>query len=117
MRRSIAITIILSVAGFSSFARADDNGGWFCAQTSSQRQGDVYFICGMGTGMGEGAARLEALKNAVEQFDILCRNSSDCKGRPRTISPERTECYNKAFGKTSFTECTRMITVTLLNAQ
>lgn len=101
---------IISLLICSSSAFADENGSWYCAQDSSKRQGNILWICGMGDGTSEGPARMEALKNAIDQFNIICSNSTDCTWHPRTIDPQRTSCKKDPKG---YFSCVRLIVVTL----
>lgn len=103
--------VLIFLMLFWTAAHADEKGTWLCAQTASQRQGKVFWICGMGSGLDESESRKAALANALEQFDMICEASSDCNGQPRSVSPERTECKRDPKG---FVSCTRLIIVTLL---
>lgn len=100
--------LLLSIHAFAN----EETGTWFCEQTSSKREGNVLWVCGMGDSTSEGGARMEALKNALDQFNIICKASSDCGFHPRTIDPQRTSCKKDPRG---FFSCVRLIVVTLEN--
>ena len=94
---------------FSCQAFGQDN--WFCESQSGKRDGATFWICGMGDGLDEGAARAQALKDGLKQFTLICEASSDCRETPRTVSPQRMSCK---VAKNGLWTCVRLLVVTLL---
>lgn len=68
---------------------------WLCSEESSQRQNNVIFACGVGTGDDEDKARRSSFENAKNEFDQICNSSSDCKYHEVTVIPKRTSCEEK----------------------
>lgn len=71
-----------------------DASQWFCKEGASSKNNNSYEVCGIGTDYLEDEARKNALKNAFEEFDLVCNKSDDCKGKFKEISPLRTDCEN-----------------------
>lgn len=65
---------------------------WFCSSQGSSLNGSVMTVCGVGYGRSETFARDEALRNAVHEFETLCRLSSDCRTRETRVVPGRLTC-------------------------
>jgi hypothetical protein len=59
---------------------------------ATQRSGNVFRSCGIGTGDDENSARRMAFENAKKEFGSICAISSDCRGRAISVQPERTSC-------------------------
>ncbi len=66
--------------------------GWICTEAASIKQGDSYLVCGVASAENEGDAREKALQRAQKEFDLLCRASLDCRGRPTAVEPLRNSC-------------------------
>lgn len=98
--------LLMLLISLSFQARAD----WFCDSESGKREGFVIWSCGIGEGLDEGTAREKALQAAFREFELICANSSDCDGKPRTVDPQRTSCKRDSRG---FVSCTRLIITTL----
>lgn len=82
--------IMLAILGLFSRAIAQDR--WFCTDDQAKRDGSTLMICGVGTASTEGDARKKALINSVDEFQILCNISADCKGRKFIVEPKRSAC-------------------------
>lgn len=67
--------------------------GWFCTDDQAMREGNTLMICGVGTSSTEGDARTEALKNSMNEFQIICNASADCKGHKIVVDPKRSTCF------------------------
>ena len=65
---------------------------WFCKEGASSRRDNTYEVCGIGNEDSETNSRKEALKNAFDEFDLVCNKSDDCKGKYKQVSPLRTDC-------------------------
>jgi hypothetical protein len=113
-----SLLILFTLMG--AFVHADEGGEWFCEQTASKRTASAIWSCGVGQASDEGSAQKKALENAIEQFDVICNGSTDCKGNPRTISPERTSCKQVVerggswMGEHRAWVCHRLIVVQML---
>jgi hypothetical protein len=95
---------------FSMVAQASDP--WICTEMSSRRWAQTIEACGIGISAQENEARLKAFDSALAEFKKVCENSSDCKGRSYTLTPERTSC-DESNGKY---KCYRMIVFTIGDA-
>ena len=82
--------ILIFILGLMSRAIAQDQ--WFCTDDQAKREGNALMICGVGTASTEGDARTKALINSVNEFQIMCNLSSDCKGRKFIVEPKRSTC-------------------------
>lgn len=102
--------MIVLLLTFLSLVHADDSGSWMCEQTASKRNGSIIYSCGVGEGLTEGEARAQALRDAFREFNAICDESSDCKGRPKTVDPQRTSCKKDPKG---YVVCYRLIVTTL----
>lgn len=104
--------------------RAASEEKWFCVDSQAMRQDNIMSVCGIGTSLGnEGEARANALKNAMDEFKILCSLSSDCRGRKVNIEPKRSTCFEKklmspdnSYSYREFT-CHRMFVFTILEGK
>jgi hypothetical protein len=112
--------ILLTVLIFGLQAFGDENGSWFCEQTSSSENGNIMRVCGMADGLDEGAARTAALADAIHQFKMLCEISSDCRGKQINVEPRRTSCKPSHKKEPTLTgenqeyiTCARMIVITI----
>lgn len=65
---------------------------WFCKEGASSKINNTYEVCGIGEEVTENEARKTALKNAFEEFDLVCNRSDDCRNKYKQISPLRTDC-------------------------
>ena len=65
---------------------------WFCKEGASSKTNNTYEVCGIGEEMTENESRKTALKNAFEEFDLVCNKSDDCTDKYKQISPLRTDC-------------------------
>jgi hypothetical protein len=111
---------MVSLLFLGHFALGDENGSWTCEVTASLKEGNVMRVCGMADGLDEGAARTAALADAIHQFKMLCEISSDCRGKPVNVEPERTSCKPSHKKEPSLTgdsqeyiSCARMIVITI----
>lgn len=93
----------------SSVASATDDGNWLCEVESIQKQGNVFYACGIGVSYGESAARGQALRIAIGHFKTLCNESSDCAGKPKIMDPQRLSCRKD---KTVY-RCAQLIKITV----
>jgi len=88
------VTIALLLA--SSVALANDS--WACVEMSSTRNAEGIMACGIGTAATEEVAREEAFKRAHSEFNLVCKNSDDCKDHSVMIDPKRTSCKKDRHG-------------------
>lgn len=99
------LLLLLSVS-----VRADD---WFCKTQTMAKQGNVYYVCGVGLGSHtlpqEG--RWEAYHDAQRNFESICDKSAECRDHQINVEPKRTDCevMNQVIDK-----CYQMIQVTVL---
>lgn len=103
--------LVLILLLFSHAAYSETKEQWFCTDETSQRQGDVWYACGIGEGMTEGEARSLSLTASIREFGRVCEISSDCNGVKRTVEPKRTSCLES---KDKIWKCYRLIQITLL---
>lgn len=104
MKRILFVLLLLSNQAFA----ADQ---WFCTEESGRRIGKTMQACGVGDGTSESEARKKALENAIEEFQSLCKISSDCKGRSTSVEPKRLTCAQ--YTDYHYWKCYRLIEVTL----
>lgn len=97
--------IIFCMLALTTNASASD---WFCEDESSQRQGNVITVCGIGVDKNEAEARSIALDNAKAEFESLCNSSDDCKDHPVRIDPKRTSCKRER-GRGGMLTCYRLV--------
>lgn len=81
------------------YAGASNAADWICAEAASIKEGDSYLVCGVATADNEGDAREQALLRAQKEFDLFCKGSQSCRGRPTSVEPLRNSCENTAEGK------------------
>lgn len=81
------------------------HANWFCEEGSSQKLGSTIETCGVGTGLDENQARVNAFENAKLEYSLVCNESSDCKDHKVTVTPKRTSCEKSLHGFT----CWRML--------
>lgn len=111
MKKHIFIMLIL--IGFNSLA--EDK--WFCTDDQAMRNGNTLMICGVGTNSTEGEARRYALANAVNEFQVMCNLSSDCKGHKVNVEPKRSTCFqnvSRYYGQFEKFVCHRLFIFTIL---
>lgn len=101
--------IILSLLLFSSTVHAD-NTSWVCTDEATTRSGGVWTACGVGWGMDEGSARLDALNKALNEFTTMCKMSASCKDKEREVEPTRSTCSVSPEGW----KCYRAVRITLV---
>jgi hypothetical protein len=65
--------------------------------------------CGIGYGSNEDDARSKAFDSAKNEFDRICKASSECAGKSVTVTPQRTSCD---LDKSKKFKCYRMIVFT-----
>jgi len=82
---------------------------WKCTEDSSERQDNVWLLCASGEGDKQLWAMYRALANAVTEFNLLCKESSDCKDQKRTMEPMRATCQNDGVSW----KCWRLLKVTV----
>ncbi|MES2614614.1 MAG: hypothetical protein V4591_04280 [Bdellovibrionota bacterium] len=87
--KNILIHICSALSFFSIAAEASQ---WFCKEGASSKNDNTYEVCGIGQDFSENESRKIALKNAFEEFDLVCNRSDDCKGKYKKIFPLRTDC-------------------------
>lgn len=83
MKWLILICLVVQNVCFADF---------MCKEEASERRGNRILACGIGKNKDESVARALALKNAKAEFNSICSASSDCIGKPITITPMRTAC-------------------------
>lgn len=105
MRFLLLKTLIL----ISSYAHAQD---WLCKEASSVRTGNTILACGVGTANSLEGARINALRNAKQEFYQVCNASEDCRSKDHRANAKRTDCQKKS--ETEFT-CYRAIEFEILN--
>lgn len=82
--------LLLLLCVFSQNAWPQEN--WLCTEDSSQVQGSRILACGIGEGANESIARKAALKNATEEFSVVCGPDTPCGERKYTAQPSRATC-------------------------
>jgi len=102
--------IVCLLPDCSAHADTGTGSGWFCDSESAKRDDDVFWACGMAEGISEGVVRADALKAAIQEFNMVCELSTDCRGRGRRVTPARTTCTE---AKNGVVKCVRMIEVEL----
>lgn len=109
-----AETIGLTGIGYrsqsSKFSAPAESETW--CDSGAVKNGEVYSLCGVGQSYDESSARERALNLGLEQFDKICRMSSDCADRPRTVEPGRTACATNSSGNW---KCWTRVVVTILH--
>lgn len=83
---------------------------WFCKEGASKRIEDSYEVCGIGIDKDEDIARKNALKNAFEEFDLICNKSDECRGKYKEIIPLRVDCEKNDDNKYT---CYRAINISI----
>lgn len=113
MRKVIVLVLILMTS--RAFSTEDH---WFCTDDNSFKQGNLYAVCGVGTFSTEGDARVKALDSAMNEFNVLCKMSSDCRNHRFNVEPKRSTCFeNKSRNISSFEKftCHRLFIFTVAN--
>lgn len=105
--KKMIITIMI-LASFHALSKEK----WFCTDDQAMRSANTLSICGVGTAENEGWARKRSLDNAVNEFQVMCELSSDCKQHKIVVDPKRSTCF-KEEGK--FT-CHRLFIFTIEGA-
>lgn len=103
------LILLLTILFLANLAHSDQHDQWFCTDASTQRIGDTWLACGVGEGMDEGKARERALTRALDEFLQLCKLSTGCHERDRSVEPKRTTCID---GR-GWWKCYRMVEITL----
>lgn len=85
-------------------------GDWFCTENSSKLEGNTYTVCGVAEFLHEGYAREAALRNAIEEFEKLCKGSYRCKGASTQVTPLRLVCKQN---NTGYWKCYRALRITI----
>jgi hypothetical protein len=83
------LLIILALTLNSGVALASQ---WFCKEGSSRRFDNTFEVCGIGVNENKELSQKESLKNAFKEFDLVCSQSDDCKGKYKQVTPLRTDC-------------------------
>lgn len=83
---------------------------WFCKEGASKKIEDTYEVCGIGRDNDEDVARKNALKNAFEEFDLICNKSDDCRGKYKEINPLRSDCEKN---NENYFTCYRSVYITI----
>lgn len=104
---------VLLLLIFSSFSFADVKDNWFCTSESGKRNGNVMWACGVGEGTNEPFARERALKNAFEEYRLICEESADCANRPVIVEPKRLTCREEG----RLWKCYRLIEVRIVEKE
>lgn len=68
---------------------------WFCNEAASEKTGNVISTCGIGESSDESGARKKAGINAMDEFNLICDKSDDCKDFEYNIEPLRNECLKE----------------------
>lgn len=114
MKAYVIEALKILILGFAimtaiDLVHADQPDQWTCTDTATMRTGDTWQACGVGEGMDEGDARKRALNHALDEFTALCRLSTGCHERDRSVEPKRTTCsVNRGWWK-----CYRMVEIVL----
>lgn len=99
-------TILILTTFFSIQSFADS---WVCTEAGLTRDGNVWAACGVGESVSEARAREASLESAIGEFKQVCKMSSDCHNKPRTVEPKRLSCIQEH----NEWKCTRMIQITV----
>ncbi|WP_338636528.1 toxin-antitoxin system YwqK family antitoxin [Spirobacillus cienkowskii] len=83
---------------------------WFCKEGASKKIEDTYEVCGIGRDNDEDVARKNALKNAFEEFDLICNKADDCRGKYKEINPLRSDCEKN---NENYFTCYRSVYITI----
>lgn len=82
---------------------------WFCLTDSGKRNDNVISSCGVGEAPSESLARTDALNQAIAEFATICKWSSDCAGKQKSVEPKRLTCKQTK----DRWKCYRLIEVTI----
>lgn len=104
MKKYALLVLILCL---SNVALAGDE--WFCSSESSRRSGSLIQACGVGEAATEAEARVKATQAAREEFNLICRQDSQCVGRALTVNPKRQTCSIQG----GQIKCVRMVEYTI----
>lgn len=85
------VFLILSLLVNTS--QASEN--WFCKEESSVRRDNSIEACGTASSVDYDKAKALAFESAKNEFNRVCRASSDCAGHDISINPKRTSCDQK----------------------
>ena len=75
---------------------------WYCKDVASEwmQRGKILSACGIGKGIDENAARLDAYNNARKEFNLICSKDTFCSTKVANIDRQRTECLPTENGFT-----------------
>ena len=70
---------------------------WYCNEVASEwmEKGVTLQACGIGSGVDENTARLDAFNNAQKEFENICNKDTNCANNVINIDPQRTTCDKK----------------------
>lgn len=71
---------------------------WLCTEDSSQIQGSRVLACGVGEGANETIARSAAIRNAQEEFMMICGPGTQCGEHKYNVAPSRSTCSRSEDG-------------------
>src|SRR5271154_1053759 len=81
-------TFLIFFPNSSAFA----SDAWICQEAASIKDGNEVLACGVGEGENEAQARIDALEKAKAEFNEICDQSVDCRGRETVVTPLRNTC-------------------------
>ena len=87
---------------------------WTCEETGSRRLGpNTIEACGVAEAETEEEARASAYGQAKREFEMICNDSANCRGRDFNVNPKRSTCSK---GKKTY-KCYRAIEFQILEAK
>lgn len=90
MRTKIILTsMLLTLLPSVSYAMSAE---WLCTQEASERRDNIIASCGVGVGLTENLARVDAFESAKLEFTNICNSSDDCRNHNIVAVPKRTDC-------------------------